>query len=391
MSSLQHLSAPVFDAELLMQLPAPIPAILKEVGPDDYDLVTMSVLTCVSAVLPNVHTYYHKAMLRPNLFSLIVSRAANMKSRARIGRACLTLIEQQLALESQEEAVRQKVLISSMTSPESFCSSLDANKGRGLVFSTEADTLTSTLGKEYGKGLSEMLRQAYAHEEISQDFRSSGSVHISDPAVSVLLTGTQGQLSTLINDVENGLLSRFAYYVMSGVLQWRPPFTEGGNTDSLRKVEEDASKRVFLVWRILRKRKRSLLFRFDSLDRFGDDGYWASQIESQDKDDAELALSIRAAEREARISMALEALRIGEDLSTVGDEVEVHPETSEQAAHLSEVLLDHSRIALQMIRGVDKEEAISNCKAQGLSIRATAKTLGLSRSAVHRAYQKMEE
>jgi len=390
MTDLTELNPPAFDAQLLMQLPAPLPGILRHVAPEEYDLVALSVLTAISAVLPNVHTYYHKAVLRPNLYSLIVARAAAGKGRARVGRACVSIVEQQLAHESQEQATACTVMLPSMTSPEAFISGLKANSGRGLIFSTEAETLTSTLGKEYGKGLSELLRQAYAHEDISQHFRSTGAVHIEQPSLSILLTGTPGQLNTLINDGENGLLSRFAYYVLSGSVRWRDPFAEGGNTQALHEAEQKAAKIVFRSWKRLRKRRNSLKVEVSSLSRFAKGGHWDAQTEQVKGDDAEVAMTLRAAEREIRLAMILEVLRLGNGIESAGECIELHPDSEEQAAHLSEVLLAHSRIALEMVKGVSRDEAIANCKAQGLSTREAAARLGIGKSTVQRHYKQLE-
>lgn len=390
MSDLTDLSPPAFDAELLMQLPHPIPALLKELKPQEYDLVTLSALTVISSVLPNVHTYYDQTEIRPNLYSLVVARAAAGKRKAQAGYGLISIIEQQLAKESENDTRKSNVM-PSMTSPEAFLSALKANGGRGLIFSTEAATLTSTLGKEYGKGLSEILRQAYAQEAVSQHFRSTGRLHIEKPELSILLTGTPGQLGTLIQDVENGLLSRFAYYILSGRVVWNDPFADGGNSDVLKKAQDKAAHHVFKIWRRLRKRKDSLKVEVSAMSRFALGGYWSRQAEKRNQDDAETALVFRAAEREMRLAMILEVLRSGVSIENAGASIELHLESEEQAAHISEVLLEHSRIALEMVKGVDRDEAIANCKAEGMSIRAAARQLGLSKSTVHRRFNELSD
>lgn len=381
MTDLHDLSPPAFDAELLMQLPSPLPELLREVVPEQYDLVVLSALTSVSAVLPNVYTYYHSEKLRPNLYTLLLSRAASFKGKARIGRSLVSEVERMLDNESDEE--RQRVLLPSMTSPEAFLNSLKVNDGRGLIFSTEADTLTSTLGKEYGKGLSEMLRQAYHGEDISSHFRSTGVIHIDEPALSILLTGTPGQLAGLITNVENGLLSRFAYYVMSNKVKWLDPFQNGGNNDALDRAVVKASNKVRFLWERLRQRKGGLKVDLSSHPRFAKGGHWSNQLQRTENNDAETAMTLRAAEREIRLAMVLELLRLGKGIDKLGSSFELHPDTEEQAAHFSDVLMQHNRIALDMIKGVDRDEAIAQCHAEGMSIREIAAATGTAKSTVH--------
>ena len=90
-----------------------------------------------------------------------------------------------------------------------------------------------------------------------------------------------------------------------------------------------------------------------------------------------------------RLAMILEVLRSGVSIENAGASIELHLESEEQAAHISEVLLEHSRIALEMVKGVDRDEAIANCKAEGMSIRAAAQQLGLSKSTVHRRFNEL--
>lgn len=92
---------------------------------------------------------------------------------------------------------------------------LDANGGWGMMFETEADTLTGMLGnKDYGN-YSDLLRKAHHHETLSMN-RVEDHLHIDldEPRLSILLTCTPGQLQGLFPSFENGLGSRFLFYHM---------------------------------------------------------------------------------------------------------------------------------------------------------------------------------
>ena len=86
------------------------------------------------------------------------------------------------------------------------------NDGFGIIFETEADTLSDALGKASGR-FSEGLRKAFHNETISYMRRTNNErVVIPHPYLSILLTGTPRQLGRLVKDPENGLFSRFLFY-----------------------------------------------------------------------------------------------------------------------------------------------------------------------------------
>ena len=82
-------------------------------------------------------------------------------------------------------------------------------------FESEADTLGVMMDKEWAN-FSDSLRKAFHHETISY-LRKTNNEHIQieNPRLSILLSGTKSQLHKLIPDVENGLLSRFIFYIYS--------------------------------------------------------------------------------------------------------------------------------------------------------------------------------
>ena len=88
---------------------------------------------------------------------------------------------------------------------------IDANGGWGLMFETEADTVSAMISSDYGN-YSDLMRKAFHHETISMN-RVSEKLHIDvdSPRLSVMLTCTPGQLQPLFPNWENGLGSRFFY------------------------------------------------------------------------------------------------------------------------------------------------------------------------------------
>ena len=93
---------------------------------------------------------------------------------------------------------------------------MEANGGWGMMFETEADTVSAMIASDYGN-YSDLMRKAHHHEPISMN-RVTDKIHIDidEPRLSVFLTCTPGQLSSLFTQAsfENGLGSRILFYEM---------------------------------------------------------------------------------------------------------------------------------------------------------------------------------
>lgn len=89
---------------------------------------------------------------------------------------------------------------------------LEANGGWGMMFETEADTISNMINSDYGN-YSDLMRKAHHHETLSMN-RVSEKIHIDieEPRLSIFLTCTPGQLPALFPSFENGLGSRFLFY-----------------------------------------------------------------------------------------------------------------------------------------------------------------------------------
>ena len=100
---------------------------------------------------------------------------------------------------------------------EALMSYLKMLKGRGIMMATEIDTLSKALSSTTG-GFSDTLRCMFEHETISKLRKNQEElIEIPDPHFSVLISGTFNQLKPLIKSRENGLMSRFASYVVKEI------------------------------------------------------------------------------------------------------------------------------------------------------------------------------
>ena len=110
------------------------------------------------------------------------------------------------------EPVRQDPFMPGNSSASAVYRQMEANGGWGMIFETEADTVSAIIGTDYGN-YSDLMRKAHHHEAISMS-RVTEKIHIDieEPRLGIFLTCTPGQLPALFPSFENGLGSRFLFY-----------------------------------------------------------------------------------------------------------------------------------------------------------------------------------
>ncbi|MCD8183314.1 MAG: DUF3987 domain-containing protein [Bacteroides sp.] len=135
--------------------------------------------------------------------------------------------------EQPQEPPVQMLFVTANSSATALFQTLNDNNGVGLMFETEGDTLTQTFKSEHGN-YSDGFRKAFHHETISYNRRANREyVELCQPRLSVLLSGTPRQVTTLIPDAENGLFSRFLFYYMNIRLVWNDVFAHSDTAETL--------------------------------------------------------------------------------------------------------------------------------------------------------------
>lgn len=172
------------------------------------DMLLLSLLTNCAYALPAMrmlhgrphHTY------SPELLTMIVAPAASGKGIMNYGR---------LLLQAIEGCNGKQVYIPANSSASALLKMMDEYDGRGIVFATEMDTLTQTLRAAYGQ-FGDIVRCIFEHETVSQLRRQNNEfIEIRSPRIAMLLSGTPNQVSPLLRNRENGLMSRFACYMVN--------------------------------------------------------------------------------------------------------------------------------------------------------------------------------
>jgi hypothetical protein len=212
------------------------------------DILFMAAVTTISACLTMVNGLYDGMTVFSNLYLFITSRASAGKGRVAPIRFLVESIHKELVEqgklmrrqfenemaeyrhnkdENAEKPVKPPVkllFIPANSSSTGVFQLLFENEGRGLIFETEGDTLSQILKSDYGN-YSDGFRKAFHHEKISY-YRRTDREHceIDFPCLSAVLTGTPGQIAGLIPNAENGLFSRFIFYYMNIIPEWRNVF-----------------------------------------------------------------------------------------------------------------------------------------------------------------------
>ena len=177
------------------------------------DMLLLSLLTNCAYALPAMrmlhgrphHTY------SPELLTMIVAPAASGKGIMNYGRLLLQAIEGNNG---------KQVYIPANSSTSALLKMMDEYDGRGIVFATEMDTLTQTLRAAYGQ-FGDIVRCIFEHETVSQLRRQNNEfIEIRSPRIAMLLSGTPNQVLPLLRNRENGLMSRFACYVVNSRLDF---------------------------------------------------------------------------------------------------------------------------------------------------------------------------
>jgi len=250
-----------------------IPEFLKHITSvattkEERDILLLGSLVTLSVAFPELIGKYGDNPVNTNLFIFISAKASAGKG---ILIHCRKLVEPiHLALRNQAKIMKQQfevdmqeynankgkdantekpqkppqkmLFIPANNSATGFLEILGDSNKRGLIFETEGDTLAKAFKSDYGD-FSDGFRNAFQHEPISYYRRTDKEyVEIDRPCLSALLSGTPKQITTLIPNAENGLFSRFMFYVMNMKLIWKDVFaskTENGLDVHFEKLGND--------------------------------------------------------------------------------------------------------------------------------------------------------
>lgn len=240
--------SPAFPSEVYQNLPEPLKQTCRKVLQDDTERETFLIgaIGVNSGLLPNVCGHYDGSTVYPNLYVYTVAPYGAGKGGLKYARELGKPIHQAKREEAERALAEYKVelaeykagnrtdepqkpsnwmmFIPANNSKSGITELLDQNRGSGILFETEGDTLADALESKHGN-FSDVLRKAFHHEVLSF-FRRTGSEYrdIEEPKLSVVLSSTFDQFIKLIPTIENGLFSRFLYYQLTPTSGFRNVF-----------------------------------------------------------------------------------------------------------------------------------------------------------------------
>jgi hypothetical protein len=251
-----------------------LPDILKD-GADAFnsqrerDVFLTGAVTILSGCIPNVSGVYGGRTVYPQLFSFILAPAASGKGVLQSAKELAdkyhsatleTSVEQKKEYdfkiaeyrraqrykkkEDEEDEVPEEpsfkvVYIPANASNSSLIQHLQKNDGRGIICETEADTMGQAFKNDWGS-YSDLLRKAFHHEKISISRKTNNEYfEINNPQLAVALSGTPQQVFNIISSAEDGLFSRFLFYIFKTDSIWIDPSPYGNHinlTDHFAKL-----------------------------------------------------------------------------------------------------------------------------------------------------------
>lgn len=259
---------PAFSHSISSNLPSIMQRIVEDSSSDvDADILILGSLTVFSACIPNVYGVYDRREVFANLFLFVTARASAGKGRLSLCRHLAAPLHQALhdkhkKLLKKYEAAQAAYVVSrkkgiavppkeppfltlflpANSTATVVYQTLAQNDGVGLLFETEGDTLANAFNSDLGN-YSDGFRKAFHHETISYLRKKDHEyVEIVKPKFSAVLSGTPQQVFNLIPDAENGLFSRFIFYVMETELVWHNTFATHGCTtadEKFKKIGKD--------------------------------------------------------------------------------------------------------------------------------------------------------
>lgn len=274
-----------------------IPAILHPVYDSQTDnagrdKMLLGTLNIISGLLPDsYYGKYDRRKVYAPIYNILYGRFATSKGDLEGVRHIATPLkremrrkyEEQLASYEKEMAEwevknkkergpqpKEPVLCSPFISANSSSAvvyyDLGNNGGWGVMFETEADSLTNMLSKsEYGD-YSDLLRKTHHHETCSYKRKGDNiSIEIDNPRLSILLTCTGSQLPALLppGNVSNGLASRFLFYALPDAkIEFRNVF-EGGD-QLIEDIFKDLGDKFMPLYHALQTHKTPIQFLLSS-------------------------------------------------------------------------------------------------------------------------------
>lgn len=210
----------VYPSGLLNKMPKNIQNLVNKVKNENNEsLLLYTFLILSSGIFPKVDFSYGSSKLSLNLSNLTIAESASGKSATNLVRELFGDIDKSLEEKEEVEGKKKSLFLSANISGSELFHRISINDGSVIIYDTEISSFTSANSKEWGD-YDTLFRQAASNDPISQYRRDSKDVKIDFPRITIYLTGTPSQVTSVFKDKLNGLYSRFLFFSFTGVDTW---------------------------------------------------------------------------------------------------------------------------------------------------------------------------
>ncbi len=275
-SNTEQQSSGLIPDEVYNTLPDILQDITNQYADRKRDIMLLSSLGALSCCLPNIKGLYGEEEVFSNLFFMCIAPAGSGKgvmnhARKLVEKIHKTAFEESIELRKQKSTnssenqnippIKTKIIPANISTSEMYNMINNAPNG-SLIIESEADTLSSMMKNEWGN-FSDVLRKAFHHEALSLSRKTNSEyIEIPNPQLSIVLSGTPGQIKSLIDSKENGLFSRFCFYYFEEESSWFDPFES--KVDKKIKIQEIGDTQIFELYNNLLERNNPLIFQLSS-------------------------------------------------------------------------------------------------------------------------------
>lgn len=217
--------------------------------PRERDVMLTSALTILSGCFPNVRGIYDKRQFYPNLFAFVVGPPVSGKGVMIYAKMLCQKVHEyhrnNASSNNGDTTKGRTYFIPADASAAAVKWLLMQNNGKGVICESEADTVSYTFQQDWGQ-YSDLMRKAFHHEPLTfsrmEDKRKPSVEEITNPKVSICLSGTPSQIPSLLNGIHDGLVSRIIFYSIKNDPSpvFKDVFSDSGTPDLTAYFEEMA-------------------------------------------------------------------------------------------------------------------------------------------------------
>ena len=399
------------------------------------DMLLLSMLTNLSACMPNTRMVYDDTYVYPHLFLAVIASSASGKGIMSNASRLVWEIQKELEAahkakqkeydnallaweQERQQALKNKRNPDTKLRPEPFLREtlsvavntsrsqliqLLAGSPQGIILNaSEFDTLHSAVKAEYGQ-FDDLLRACFHHEMFGSDFKTDKRAFIvHTPKMAFCGSGTPQQFYRLCPNLENGAYSRYMIYMAehkANFLSMAPR----GDKENKDKLFKGLAERVLEMYRYLKAYPTEVFFTPEQWELHK--SFFESALQGVKMEEVEGPISIvfRCGLIAARIAMVLTTLRKFESQWSFHD-ITCSDEDFLLSLAIMEVLLSHS---LQFATSLQKPKSPPTEMRKYFKVRSALEKLkpefsyteliealnseGISRSSAKRCRQRLLE